>query len=341
MVMVVAHWLRAFTHLVPAIVGTALVVASGPAQGEPPLPYSEGDVHKGKLKMPLHRGNTLPFELTVPATPNDCQNPLILTMEWDEGDNELVVSLEGDGALEPHPSIFRTEGVDFFPNAFNPQIEDVVDGRYQLWLVSAAGPLLLFYYQLPTLDLIGSELDFEEPPPNTIAIAFPTLYLTATSLFQPDENGDVDVSFTWEYDDMIRHDRPDLSHFYATFPPPNLCLANPDRLDLSTLRPYISDPRPAEEARPWSDWLRGGMLFDVTVEPPEYFVEPPRVTFIGTHQGTTAVGGGVPNGWKLDIDAAFMGVAPPIRPWQGAGLCEQTFEPVHDPGIDFCALAGG
>jgi hypothetical protein len=194
---------------------------------------------------------------------------------------------------------------------------------------------------LPTLDLIGSELDFEEPPPNTIAIAFPTLYLTATSLFQPDENGDVDVSFTWEYDDMIRHDRPDLSHFYATFPPPNLCLANPDRLDLSTLRPYISDPRPAEEARPWSDWLRGGMLFDVTVEPPEYFVEPPRVTFIGTHQGTTAVGGGVPNGWKLDIDAAFMGVAPPIRPWQGAGLCEQTFEPVHDPGIDFCALAGG
>lgn len=303
---------------------------------KPDGPFSKGNLEKGQLHLPLYRGNALPFELTVPATPNDCANHLDLTMKWDAAANEVEVKLKGKQALEPHPSISRTEGVDFFPNPFNPEIEDVVDGRYQLWLVSATGPMLLFYYDGATLDLLGSELDFEIPPPGSIPVPFPTLYLVGTELFQPKPNGNVNVTFQFDYDGIVRGDRPELAHFYTTFPPHNLCFANPDRLDLSTLRPYLSDPVPASEARPWSDYLRGGMLFDLTIEPPEYFVEPPRVTFIGTHQGTTAVAGGVPNGWKLDIDAAFMGVAPPIRPWQGAGLCEQTFEPVHAPGINFC-----
>lgn len=315
----------------------ALLLGSATAQaGKPDGPYSKGNLEEGELYQPLYRGNAVPFELSVTTTPNDCANPLDMTLKWDADDNELTVKIEGEGALEPHPNYYRTEGVDFFPNPFNPEVEDVIGGRYQLWLISASGPMLVFYYQLPSLDLVGSELDFEVPPPNTIAAAFPTLYLVPTPFFQPDEDGDVDEEFTYDYDAMVRGDRPDLAHFYVTFPPHNLCYANPDRLDLSTLRPYLSDPRPAAEARPWTDWLRGSMLFDVTVEPPEYHVEPPRVTFLGTHQGTTAVAGGVPDGWKLDIDAAFMGVAPPIRPWQGAGLCEQTFEPIHAPGINFC-----
>lgn len=319
-----------------ALSAAALLLGSTEAQAAvPDGPYSKGDLEHGELFLPLYRGNAIPFELSIIATPNDCASPLDMTLSWDADDNEVTVKIEGEGALEPHPNLYRTEGVDYFDNPFNPQVEDVIGGRYQLWLISAAGPLLLFYYDPVTLDLMGSELDFEVPP-SPIAVAFPTLYLVPTPFFQPDENGDVDVEFTYDYDAMVRGDLPELSHFYVTFPPPNLCLANPDRLDLSTLRPYLSDPRPADEARPWSDWLRGSMLFDVTVEPPEYHTDPPRVTFLGSHQGSTAVGGGVPNGWKLDIDAAFMGVAPPIRPWQGAGLCEQTFEPMHAPGINFC-----
>ena len=287
--------------------------------------------------MPLYRGTAVPFELTTIATPNDCANPLDMTLKWDAEENDVTVKLKGKAALEQYPDIQRTEGVDFFPNDFHPELEDIEDGRYQLWLISAAGPELTFYYNPATLDLMGSEFDFDEPP-MAIPIAFPTLYLVPTPFFQPDEDGDVDLEVHYDYDGMLRGDREDLSHFYITFPPPNLCLANQDRLDISTLRPYLSDPRPASEARPWSDYLRGGMLFDVTVEPPDYHTEPPRVTFIGTHMGSTAVGGTVPPNYKLDIDAAFMGVAPPIRPWEGAGQCEQEFEPFHGQGINFCEM---
>jgi hypothetical protein len=37
----------------------------------------------------------------------------------------------------------------------------------------------------------------------------------------------------------------------------------------------------------------------------------------------------------MDIEAAFMNIAPPIRPWAGAG-CSQYFEPMHTKGLDFC-----
>ena len=133
-------------------------------------------------------------------------------------------------------------------------------------------------------------------PPNTIAVPFPTVYLVPTPFFQPDEDGDVDETFTYNYDAMVRGDLPELTHFYLTFPPHNLCFANQDRLDLSTLRPYLSDPLPAGDARPFTDYLRGGMLFDVTVEPSSYHVDPPRVTFMGTHQGATAVPARGPQG---------------------------------------------
>ncbi|MCH9683377.1 MAG: hypothetical protein K0V04_18215, partial [Deltaproteobacteria bacterium] len=87
------------------------------------------------------------------------------------------------------------------------------------------------------------------------------------------------------------------------------------------------------------DYLRGGMLFDVTIEPPQYFQEPPRTTLSATYSGATAVAGGVPRGWTFDIDAAFMNVAPPIRPWSGAGSCEDVYAGVHTLGLDFCGGA--
>ncbi|MEZ4450795.1 MAG: hypothetical protein R3B09_15040 [Nannocystaceae bacterium] len=334
-------WFKSGKGPLYGLVAVAIALSSSTALAKPMAPYSKGDVEKGELGLSLYRGNANPFEITSPVTPNNCGSTMDLVLKWDAEENTLDVHLSGDRSLEPYPNLYRTEGVDFFPNPFHPEAKDVEGGRYQLWLISASGPLLNFYYDMNTAELLGSELDFEVPPANAIPVAFPTLYLVPTAFFQPkNAQGDVNYKQTWEYDNMIRGDRADLSHFYITFPPPNLCFANPFRLDLSLLRPYLSDPRPASEARPWSDYLRGGLLFDVTAEPEEYYHEPPRATFFGMYMGTTAVGGGVPNGWKLDIDAAFMGVAPPIRPWHGAGKCEQTFEPMHtlpEP-INFCAL---
>ena len=318
-----------------AVAAATLGVAPIADASAPDGPWGKGNVDKGELRVELYRGGAVPLELTVAAT-RDCDAHLELDMKWDAAENTVRIKLTGENALDRFPDLQRTEGVDFFPNAFIPEPEDIDDGRYQLWIVSAAGPLMPFYYDVETLDLVGGPPG--DPPPMTIPVPFPTLYMFATQMFQPDHDGDVHMVYEFAYDSVRRGDRPELSYHVITFPPPNLCGANPFRLDLSTLRPYIADAYVTEEhSRPWSDFLRGGLLFDVTIEPAEYFTEPPRTTLIGTYSGATAVGGGVPRNWTLDIDAAFMNVAPPIVPWPGAGSCQNWFNPVHTQGLNFCA----
>lgn len=297
--------------------------------------YGTGNVESGELRAMLRRGSAVPFELMVAATPNECNGYMKLDIEWDESSNEVEMSLWGNGVLEPYPDVERTLGVNYTPNPFFPEPEDYEDARYQLWIIGSAGPITMFFYDPMTLDLMGSQYDFEVPPP-AIPVFFPTLYMTATDTFQPQWNGNVRETWSFDYDGMVRGDLPEYSHHLITFPPPNLCLADPNRLDLSTLRPYITDPLPASEARPFSDYLRGGLLFDIAIEPAEYYVDPPLTTLVGTYSGATAIGGGVPPGWTFDIDAAFMSVAPPIRPWDGANSCSDYYDGIHTTGLNIC-----
>jgi hypothetical protein len=296
-----------------------------------------GDSEKGFIAVPLYRGVAVPFELTVVATPNNCRNNLMLTMRWNKNLNKVWVRLTGPpGSLERFPDVDRTAGVDYFPNPFFPEPEDYENGRYQLWIIGAGGPPTAFFYDPNTLDLLGSALDFETPPPNAIVQPFPTLFMFATPTFQPKADGSVELDWQFDYAAPGRGDRPEYSYHIVTFPPPNLCGANPFRLDLSTLRPYIADPFPASQAVPWSDYLRNGLLFDVTIEPPEYFSDPPLTSLVATYSGATAVAGGVPKGWNFDIDAAFGGNAPPIKPWAGRGSCSDQFAGVHTHNLNFC-----
>ncbi len=299
-----------------------------------PVARSTGSYHKGTLELQLNRGAAQPLELTVTRTPDNCKGKIDLKLSWDEKKNTATVEMHGKDVLVPYPTVHRTEGVDYFPNQFFKQTKDVVNGRYQLWLVTN-GRNLTFYYNPQTLDLMGSELDFATPP-NAIPISFPTLRLFPTPFFEPKPNGDLDFKWTFAYDHAVRGDRPDLTEMYVTFPPPNLCGVNPYRIDLSTLRPYVSKPLPAAEAPSFSEYLRGGMLFDITTEPPQYFTEPPTATLIATYSQATVVGGGVPRGWTFDIDASFGNVSPPIRPWPGAGSCTRYTDPVHTKGLNFC-----
>jgi hypothetical protein len=327
------------TRLRHAAAGAAsllLVAAVSSADtAPPPRALSTGSYQKGTLEIQLNRGAAQPLELTVTPTPDNCKGHIDLKLNWDEQKNSVTVEMHGKDVLEPYPTVHRTEGVDYFPNKFFKQTKDVVGGRYQLWLVTN-GRLLNFYYDPTTLDLLGSELDFPTPPPNAIPISFPTLRLFPTPFFEPKANGDLDFKWTFAYDHAVRGDRPDLTEMYVTFPPPNLCGVNPYRIDLSTLRPYVSKPLPAKDAPSFSEYLRGGMLFDITTEPPQYFMEPPTATLIATYSQATAVGGGVPRGWTFDIDASFGNVNPPIRPWPGAGSCTQYTDPVHTKGLNFC-----
>ena len=117
----------------------AVFTVPAASHAKPPSsgPSGWGDTHDGGLVLGLHRGGVVPPELTVMPTRNDCQSHLDLRLEWDEADDVVTLELTGDDALDPHPDVDRTEGIDYFPNPFYPEPEDISDGRYQLWLVSA------------------------------------------------------------------------------------------------------------------------------------------------------------------------------------------------------------
>lgn len=329
------------SRALPALTLLTTALIAGPVNaGEPQCTtYGTGTIEKGEISVELFRGAAVPFELMVMPTPNGCSNSLQLTIDWDADDNEVEVELEGNaGSLEQYPDVDRTEGVDWIPNPFFVDPVDFVDGRYQLWIIGTGGPVGLFYYDPATLDLLGSQFDFEVPPA-AIPVFFPTLYMVSTPMFQPEADGSVDEEWTFSYDAMVRGDLPQFAHHMISFPPPNLCGADANRLHLSTLRIYVSDPLPADQALSWSDYIRDGLLFDVTTEPADYFLDPPKTTSVATYSGGTAVGGGIPNGWSFDIDAAFMNVAPPIRPWDGAGSCDAWWGGVHTTGLNVCGGA--
>ncbi len=299
-------------------------------------PEGKGNLERGTLTAELYRGAAVPDELLVVDLPGNCENHLDLTLKWNKAANLVTVKLKGQNVLEPYPDVTRTEDVNYFPNPFWPEPKDIVDGRYQLWLISPHGNVT-FYYDVNTAELLGSEYDFASPPEQSIPVDFPTVRALPTGFIQPDSNGNVDFTFHMEYDNMVRGDLPQYTHVVASFIPHNLCLANPYRYDLTTTRPYAVT-LPASEALTWEDYLRDGLIFDTTIEPAQYYTDPPLTTMIATYSNTVAVGGGIPQGWTFDLEAVFMGVAPPIKPWEGAGSCEPWFKPKRDRGINFCQM---
>lgn len=312
-----------------------LLLASVGLADSPVRPRSSGTFHRGSLTLSLHRGGSTPFEAFLPALPSNCEGEMTLTLSWDEQENWVHGKLEGEHVLVPYPSIHRTDGVNFFPNPIWPEQKDFINGRYLLWTLSPAR-MITFYYDRTTLDILGSEFEFPTPPPGAIPLTIPGLKLFPTPFFQPDHDGNVDLEWSLPYDNVVRGDLPQFTHSYFSEPPANLCLSNPVRYDLSTTLGYTSPARPAGEALSFSEYLRNGLIFDITAEPPAYFTFPPVAGQTSFYSGTTVVGGGIPRGWSLDLDAVFMNNAPPIKPFAAAGTCQDYFVPRHAPNIDFC-----
>lgn len=319
-------------------VALGLAMLPGPlGLADPPArPGSSGTPHKGSLTTPLRRGGATPFEAFLPALPSGCQAEMTITLAWDEQDNRVHARLRGKHVLVPHPTIQRTLGVDFFPNPIWPEQKDFRNGRYLFWILSPA-QMITFYYDGATRAVLGSEFEYPTPPPGAIPLAVPGLKLVSSPFFQPDDDGNVDVEWSFDYDKVVRGDLPRFAHSFFTVPPANLCLANPFRYDQSTTIGYTSPARPAAEAMSFSDYLRNGLIFDITVEPPDYFTFPPVAGQTSFYSGATVVGGGIPKGWALDLDAVFMNNAPPIKPFAAAHSCRDYFVPRHNPNLNFCA----
>lgn len=319
-----------------AALGLAMLVSSLGLADSSVRPRSSGTFHKGSLTMPLRRGGATPFETFLPALPSNCQAEMTVTIAWDEQNNRVHARLEGKHVLVPHPTIRRTLGVDFFPNPLWPEQKDISNGRYLFWILSPA-QMITFYYDSATLDVMGSEFEYPTPPPGAIPLTVPGVKLFPSPFFQPDDDGNVDVEWSFAYDNVVRGDLPQFAHSFYTAPPANLCVANRFRYDLSTTIGYTSPARPAAEAMSFSDYLRNGLIFDITVEPPDYATFPPVAGQTSFYSGATVVGGGIPRGWALDLDAVFMNNAPPIKPFAAADTCHDYFVPRHNPNINFCA----
>ncbi|MCA9622680.1 MAG: hypothetical protein KC731_26855 [Myxococcales bacterium] len=291
------------------------------------------------MTLPIYRGGSLPDEFLLLPTPGNCGRSVQVTYVWDEAENSMRLRLQGKGVLEPYPDVDRTEGVDFFTNPFWPEAIDFEDGRYQFWTISTPD-VATFYYDQQTLQLLGSEYDFPgPPPPNTIPVQIPVFAALPTPFFQPEPNGDLDLVVEYDYDHLVRPDRPDLAHTVGTFLPHSLCSAHPFRYDLSSTRPWAKT-LPASHAKSFREYLENGLIFDMTVEPPTPATDPPLTTMAGVYQGATALPGGVPKGWTLDLEAVFGGTAPaiiplPSAPYQGES-CVAWYKPKRDRDFNIC-----
>lgn len=316
---------------VGVIAGLVLCMQDGAAHAS--IARGGGNWHRGWVTTELYRGVGVPDEILVLATPGDCQRAMRVTIVWDEELNFVRVHVTGKNVLQRHPSVDRTEGVDFFTNPFWPEAKDFDNGRYQLWVIVPSEEVP-YYYDPVTLDLIGSGSQLPNPPANAIVLNLPGFNAVPTDFFQPDENGDVDFTHVFAYDAMVRGDLPQYGHTVGTLIPHNLCFANPYRYDITSTRPH-GYTLPASEARPFSYYLRGGLIFDVTVEPPQHYSTPPISTNVATYSQGLVVAGGVPKGWTMDLEAIFSNVAPAIRPFQDT-TCTNWFKPVRNRSFNQC-----
>lgn len=323
-----------------AVVAGALSVGTAGHADSPPrkIQASSGTAEAGFLTVPLYRGAAVPDEFTVIATPQNCRGSIQATYTWNEQENWMRLNLKGKGVLQQYPSIHRTEGVDYFPNPFWPEQKDFDNGRYQFWTIVAAD-VATFYYSAETLQLLGSQYDFATPPPNSIPVRLPVFAALPTPFFEPDANGDLDLTVEYQYDHLVRPDLPQFAHTFGTFIPHSLCTANPFRYDQTSTRPYAITVD-ASYSKSFREFLENGLVFDMTVEPPSYYTFPPLTTMSGVYSNAAAVAGAVPQGWSLDLEAVFGSLAPPIRPLPTAPganeACVNWFKPKRDRSFNIC-----
>jgi hypothetical protein len=311
-------------------------------------PVWTGDYAEGSVFAPLWRGASSGIEDFVYAPPGaDCRGLKgTILVEWSKTQNRVHFLLKLRG-LPPHPSVQRTQGVDWFPDPFHQAPKDIADGAYRFWTIFTNTRIASLYYDAQTLDLLGSEFEFPSPPPGSIPISIPVAGLFATQRMRPDKNGFIIHEFDLRYD-RVTVEGGTFSVAYDAFPPLNLCQGFPALPSRGQQRPWVSHWQPASAGPTWADVLRAGLAFDTTIDETQVY-QGFGDYFPYVHSGVTTLGnavvvqGGVPNGWRLSIPSLIQQVAPVLRPIDGGnGAACHSY--VNDPHVDapfFCRMAQG
>jgi hypothetical protein len=314
-------------------------------------PIWSGDDAHGAVILPQWRGAGAGIEEYEYAPPGgDCRKLRgTVRADWDSAANTVQITMKYRG-LPQHPSVRRTEGVDFFPNQYHQIPKDFDDGRYRLWVIlGATTNAINFYYDPVTLQILGSQLNFPGGPPNNgqvITIRLPVFGLSGSAAMQPDASGNLFHQYSFPYN-SIAAEGGFYSIAYNAYLPFNLCNSIPSNPALGQLRPYVS-PWQAPGAGPsWKTILHSNLTFDLQLEKPDDATPatggnlPYVFGGVALMGNSTGVQGGVPNGYRQSIPAAIQNVSPVILPLPGnqTGLGCTAY--VNDPHIDapnFCAL---
>lgn len=315
------------------------------------VPVWLGDDDRGALVSPMFRGTAAGIEDYVFTPPDgDCANARgVFRIDWDSQANTVRYQLKYK-KVPVRPEVRRTEGVDFFSNPHHQAPKDFKNGGYRFWtILSAQGLINDFYYDAGTLLFVGSQWDFPGgQPAGTIRVPIPVFALQGTQLMFPNADGSMFHEYT------VPYDRPTVeggaySFGLATYIPFDLCESNPVQPTLGQLRtwvsPWIPPGTPGYDFS-FRDMLKRGLVFDTTVDENKPFpqtngAEPyvfSGVAFIGNE---TVFQGGIPSGYRNNLQAVILQVAPGIVPLEGGNGpgCHSFVVDPHIHGPRFCEMA--
>lgn len=321
-----------------------------PADEKITVPVWLGDDDRGALIAPMYRGASNGIEDYVYTPPDgDCANARgVFRIDWNSRTNKVRYQLKYK-KIPPHPSVHRTEGVDFWHNPAHLAPKDFENGGYRFWTVLTAQSLLNdFYYDPDTKLFIGSQYDFPSgPPAGAIRVPIPVFALLTTRLMFPKPDGSLFYEYTIPYDTPTVEGGA-YSFGISTYIPLDLCQSNPVQPTLGQLRtwngPWLP---PGGMGFTWRDMLKHGMIFDTTVDENQPFPETngfepyvfSGVAFIGNQPPFQ---GGIPNGWRNNLASVILQVAPGIRPLEGGNGpgCHSVVIDPHITGPNICAGSG-
>ena len=312
-------------------------------------PTWSGDDDRGSLIAPLYRGAAVAMEDFVFVPPDhDCTDSrATLRIDWDSHKDQVHYQIKYK-KVPVHPSVHRTEGVDFFTNRAHKSPASFDNGGFRFWTILTAptGLTKKFYYDFTTFQFVGSEYDFPNGPPATaFPIDIPVFTLFGSKLYFANDDGTMFHEYTVPYDHVTAEGGA-FSLVYTSFIPFDLCESNPVQVTLGQLRPWASPWQPPSLAPTWRDVLRGGPAFDTTVDenqtfPATFGFEPYGYSGIAFIGNAVAPQGGIPNGSVVHISSLILQVAPALRPivgGNGVGCQPFVVEP-HVTAPRFCEMA--
>jgi hypothetical protein len=163
------------------------------------------DPDEGWIEFDMNPGGCAPAEYCI----RELEGRARIRIHYSRERNFVDVYADyTDGALPYRPTYEKS-----FDDStrFNPQFMRVEDARWQLWLVGElAGPSEeLAYYDLATLQFIGTQYDFEPytdvpfPAEGTYTtLSIPATRMLCTPIFEGNEDGEGHFRFRFRFDRM-------------------------------------------------------------------------------------------------------------------------------------------